>query len=150
MATTNNVVRVTKSQKFDGAIALLEGKSPIVIPATEDKAGVTMDAQYLIDFFKSEQALLAKKNAKKSDGEPTEAQKKNEEYKGLILDFLASLPDGEGATCTDLIKGIPAFVNEDGTPFNTSRVSSLTTALVNEGRIIRQKPKKGRTPFTLA
>lgn len=141
MATTNTV-RVTKTQKFDGIIALLEGKNPVAIPGTEDKAGVTMDAAYLVEFCKSEKALLAKKNAKKEDGEQTEAQKKMEEHKDLILDFLASHPDG--ATCTDMIKGIPAFAD-----FNTSKVSSLTSALIKEDRIERLSPKKGRTPFVL-
>lgn len=142
MATTNTV-RVTKAQKFNGIIALLEGKEPVSIPATEEKAGVTMDVAYLVEFCNAELVLLAKKNAKKDDGEPTEAQKKMEEHKELILDFLASHPDG--ATCTDMIKGIPAFAD-----FNTSKISSLTSALVKEQLIVRQNPKKGRTPFTLA
>lgn len=141
MATTNTV-RVTKTMKFNGAIALLEGKAPVTIPGTEEKEGVTMDAAYLINFFNEELALLAKKNTKKTDGEPTEAQKKNEEYKELILDFLATHQDG--ATCTDMIKGIPAFFD-----FNTSKISSLTSALKAEGKIDRLPPKKGRTPFVL-
>lgn len=141
---TSNTIRVTKAMKFNAAIALLEGNEPVVVPGTDDKAGVTMDAAYLCDFFRSELALLAKKNSKKdNNGELTEEQKAREAKKELILDFLAL--QEEGATCSDMIKGIPALGGA-----NTSAVSSLTSALVKEGRIKRLSPKKGRTPFVLA
>lgn len=92
MATTNTV-RITKAQKFDGIIALLEGKSAISIPGKDDKAGVTMDAAYLVEFCKAEKVLLAKKNTTTNGTKKlTKAQEKNEEYKGVILSYLSANP----------------------------------------------------------
>lgn len=146
MATTEKKApRITKDNRFeDIATMLTDPTVRDLLSFVETKYGTTVDTA--VEFINKERDLLAKKNAKKADGEDmTDSQKKNEEYKGLILDYLATLPENEGATCTDMIKNIPAFSD-----FNTSKVSSLTTALFNEGRVLRQKPKKGRTPFILA
>lgn len=142
MTTTNNTekaVRITKANRFEDIKALLLGE--------EVKFNTTIgDA---VEFINKEMDLLARKNSKKSNGEPTEAQKENEEYKRLIIEYLGGLASEEngegGATCSDMIKNIPAFYD-----FNTSKISSLTSALIKEGRIVRLKTRKGRTPFALA
>lgn len=135
MATTEKKApRITKANRFEDIKVMLTG---------EDKVKYGTTVELAVEFIDKELGLLAKKNAKKDDGEPTEAQKKMEEHKALVLDFLSTHADG--ATCTDMIKGIPAFAD-----FNTSKVSSITTALIKEGRIERMSPKKGRTPFKLA
>lgn len=91
--STTNTVRITKSQKYNAAIVLLEGGNPVVIPGKDGKAGVTMDAAYICDFFRDELALLAKKNTNTGDKKKlTKAQEKNEQYKALILSHLRANP----------------------------------------------------------
>ncbi len=138
MATTEKKApRITKANRFEDIKVLLTGEGEV-------KYGTTTEVA--VQFIDNELSLLARKNSKSKDGntEPTEAQKLMEAHKELIIDFIATKGD-DGATCSDMIKGIPEFAD-----FNTSKVSNLTSALVKEGRIVRQKPKKGRTPFTLA
>ncbi len=143
MATEKNVVRVTKAQKFEVIKNFIPAEATHTFSGGEDKTSYVFDHDEMVAFLDKELGLLAKKNSKKENAEPTEAQKKNEEYKDLILDFLVGKEDG--ATCTDMMKGIPAFAD-----FNTSKISSLTSALVKDERIVRKPPKKGRTPFVLA
>lgn len=138
--TTTNTVRVTKAQKFNAAIALLEGKPAVTIPGKDDKGGVTMDAAYLCDFFKEELALLAKKNS--SDKKPTKTQEENEGYKALILDFLRGQPNG--VTCTDIQKGVTEFAD-----FNNQKVAALVRQLVTIGDVTKATVK-GKSLFSIA
>lgn len=134
--TEKKAPRITKANRFEDIKVLLTGEGEIAYGTTVEIA---------VEFINNELSLLSRKNTKKEGAEPTEAQKQREANKGLILEFLATKPDG--ATCSDMIQEIPEF-KEAG--LNTSAVSSMTSALVTEGRIVRLSPKKGRTPFKLA
>ncbi len=134
MANTEKTVKITKANRYDDIRALLLGN--------EVSYGTTVDDA--IAFIDHELELLARKNAKRNEsGEMTDAQRQNEVYKQLILDYLAGCE--EGATCSDLIHSVEEFK-----PFNTSKISSLTNQLVKEGKIKRLKARKGRTPYALA
>lgn len=127
--------RITKAQRFEDIKAMLNGE---VVERTS-----TADA---IDFINSELALLAKKNAAKS-GKMTATQKANEEYRGLILDYLATV--SEGVTCTEIAKGVPALSD-----FNNQKISALMRGLVYdedknpEGRVVKSTVK-GKSLFAL-
>lgn len=138
--TTTNTVRVTKNQKYNAAIVLLNGGQPVVIPGKDGKDGVTMDAAYLCDFFRSELALLEKKNT--SDKKPTQTQKDNEGHKAKILDFLREQTDG--VTCTDIQKGVPDF---DG--MNNQKIAALVRQLLDAGKVIKATVK-GKSLFSIA
>ena len=131
--TTTKAPRITKTMKFDAIAAALQGQD---LPHN-------LTTQDLLDFVTAEKALLAKKNAK-ADGKLTKTQEENEGYKALILEYLAGLDEGKGASCTDLIKNVPEL-----SEFNTSKISSLTRQLKDAGRIIR-KEVKGKAIFYLA
>lgn len=138
--STVNTVRVTKSQKYEGIIALLEGKNPVVIEGKDDKEGVTMDAAYLCDFCKSEMELLTRKNS--SDKKPTATQAANEGHKALILAFLST--QTEGKTCTEVQKGVPEFSD-----FNNQKVAALMRQLADAGKVVKSVVK-GKSLFSLA
>lgn len=139
MANTT-IVRVTKAQKFDGIIALLEGKAPITIPGKDGKEGVVLDAAYLCGFCKDEKGLLAKKNS--GDKKPTKTQEENEGFKAKILDFLGQ--QTEGKTCTEILKGIPEFAD-----FNNQKVAALVRQLADSGKV-EKATVKGKSLFSLA
>ena len=161
MSTTNtNTIRVTKAQKYNAAIALLEGKAPTVIPGKDDKVGVTMDADYLCEFFRSELALLAKKNTTTSGNKKlTKAQEKNEEYKGVILSYMAAHPTAV-MSATDVMEKVlrPAYPAELWTnQKSASLLNALsdkydkeTGELVSEGKLNRVQGKgKNSTTFQI-
>lgn len=157
--STTNTVRVTKTQKFYGAIALLEGKSPISVPGTEDKAGVVMDANYLCEFFRSEIALLAKKNSPTSKKKLTKDQEKNEQYKLDILHYLSEHPE-KIVSATEVMDTVLRPMYPDGM-WSSQKVASLLNAmsdkydketkeLVTEGKLIRTEGKgKNKTTFQI-
>ena len=130
MATTNTV-RITKAQKYDGIIALLEGKSAISIPGKDDKAGVTMDATYLMEFCKAEKALLAKKNTTAGGNKKlTKNQEKNETFKKVILSYLAANP-ALVVTATDVMEKVlrPTYPAEI---WSNQKAASLLNALCDK------------------
>lgn len=131
MATNNtNTIRVTKAQKYNAAIALLEGKSPVVLPGKDDKAGVTMDAEYLCEFFRGELALLSKKNKAGGTKKLTPDQKKNEEYKDDIRAFL-SLNPNLLVSANDLM--VKLFMSKyPGVPWTNQKVASLLNAMADK------------------
>ena len=158
--STTNTVRVTKAQKFDGIIALLEGKNPVSIPGKDDKAGVKMDAAYLVEFCKAEKALLAKKNTTTNGNKKlTKAQEKNEEYKGVILSYLAAQPTLI-VSATDVMEKVlrPTYPAE---VWSNQKAASLLNALcdkfdkdsgelVSEGKLNRIEGKgKTKTTFQI-
>lgn len=136
MATTNNnKVRLTKSMKYEEIIRVLNGEPTIY--------GTTNEG--LIEFINHEMELLARKNSGGSgEKKMTTKQKENESYKALILDFLAVHTDG--ATCTDMIKGIPVFSEN---AFSNQKVSALVRQLKLSGQVVATEVK-GKTLFTLA
>ena len=81
---------------------------------------------------------LDKKNA--SPKKMTEKQEKNEGIKAEILDFLTA-HEGEGFTCSDLLKEIPSLEGD-----SNQHVSALMRALVLTGSVEKYTEKR-RTYF---
>lgn len=127
----NKTVRVTKSQRFDDIIAMLNGESVKYGTSIKDAT----------DFINHEKELLAKKNAS-VDKKKAAEDKKNASYKALIVDFLATVENG--MTCTEIGKSI-----DELSAFNTSKMSSLCNGLVKDGTIVKETVK-GKTLFKLA
>ena len=126
----NTVKRITKTQKFEDVIALLNGN-----PAT------FIDKDGAVEFIRNEMALLAKKNASDSH-KPTATQEANEKYKALILEFLST--QDAGKTCTEIAKSVPALAD-----FNNQKVAALMRQLVDAGKA-GKTTVKGKSLFTLA
>lgn len=126
----NTVKRITKAQKFEDVIALLNGN-----PAT------FIDKDGAVEFIRNEMALLAKKNASDSR-KPTATQEANEKFKAFILEFLST--QTEGRTCTEVAKSVPALSD-----FNNQKVAALMRQLVDAGKVSKATVK-GKSLFTLA
>ena len=126
-----NNIRITKKNRFEDIIAMLQGTNPTFGTTTEDA----------VDFLSHEIELLSRKS---NSGEKklTEAQKQNLEYKEMICEYLATVGE-DGATCEDIRKSVPALY--DYTP---QKVSSLLTSLKNDGRVMAKKVK-GTSRFSL-
>lgn len=143
MATTNtttntNIVRVTKAQKYNAIIALLEGKDPVVIPATETKQGVTLDAKFLCDFCRNELNLLEKKNS--GDKKPTATQEANAGLREKIMEYLLTLAPEESKTSTEIALAVPGII----TP---QKAVPLMKRLVEDGRV-KKELVKGKPRFS--
>ena len=127
-------IRVTKSQRFEDIIAMLNGES-VKYGTTVEDAVATLE---------HERELLAKKNTN-TDKKKSAEQAKNDTYKLLIADFLASLDSSsDGMTCTEIGKSIAEL-----SAFNTSKLSSLCNAMVKDGTAVKNTVK-GKTLFKLA
>ena len=97
-----------------------------------------------VNFIDYEMNLLTKKNSSESK-KPTKTQQENEGYKALILEFLATLPDDkDGATCTEIIKGVAAFE-----VFSTQKISPLVRQLMAADKVTKTEVK-GKSLFRLA
>ena len=129
MEKTNTVKRITKAQKFEDVINLLSGNTPTYVADTDEA----------IAFIRNEIALLAKKN-NSDNRKPTDAQKANEQYKTLILEYLYA-QDG-GKTCTEISKGIEALSD-----FNNQKIAALMRQLV-EANKVSKSIVKGKSLFT--
>lgn len=127
--------RITKAQRFEDIKAILNGNEVKRTSVTE-----------AIEFINSEIALLAKKNASKN-GKPTAVQIANERYRGLILDFLATVSNG--VTCTEIAKGVPELSD-----FNNQKISALMRGLTYDedknpdGKVVKTTVK-GKSLFAL-
>jgi len=126
----NTVKRITKAQKFEDVIALLNGN-----PAT------FIDKDGAVEFIRSEMALLAKKNASDSR-KPTATQEANEKYKARILEYLSEQESGK--TCTEIGKSVPELVD-----FNNQKIAALMRQLYDANKV-RKATVKGKSLFTLA
>ena len=126
----NTVKRITKTQKYEDLIALLNGKPAQFLDATSAE-----------EFIRSEMALLAKKNSS-DNKKPTATQEANAKYKALILEFLAIQDSGK--TCTEIAKGVPALGD-----FNNQKVAALMRQLVEAGKA-HKATVKGKSVFTVA
>lgn len=147
-----NVIRITKAQKLQNAIDLLNqltemDYTPIEYPAEKKdgvvvKEGVTVTAEYLIDFFQSEIEALQRKRS--TERKPTAEQLKNAEYRQLILEYLAE--QTEGKTADDMRKEIPEFAEED---FSNQKVTGLLRTMWNQGvnPTIRKEITSGKSYF---
>lgn len=126
-----NNIRITKKNRFEDIIAMLQGVNTTFGTTTEDA----------VDFLNHEIELLSRKSAS-GEKKLTEAQKQNLEYKEMICEYLASVGE-DGVTCEDVRKNVPALY--DYTP---QKVSSLLTSLKNDGRVMAKKVK-GTSRFSL-
>lgn len=127
-------IRITKSQRFEDIIAMLNG----------DTAKYGTDVSTATEVLTHEIELLARKNNSDSKKQ-TAAQKENEGYKALILEFLTTLPDdNKGVTCTEIMKSIPAFKD-----FNNQKISALMRQLKVADRVVSEEVK-GKSLFRLA
>lgn len=126
-----NTVRITKTQRFEDIVSLLNGEAT--------KYGTTIaDAEA---FIAHEVELLTKKNAsadKRKDAE----RAKDEVYKALIADYMAGAEGG--MTCSEIGKAI-----DELSAFNTSKLSSLCNAMVKDGTLVKASVK-GKSLFSLA
>lgn len=129
---TNKTPRVTKANRFEDIIALLNG----------DAVKYGTDTPTAVAFIEHEMELLAKKNSGEGKKE-TKAQQENNALKERIVEFLADKPDG--MTCSQLIKAIPGFAD-----YSPQKVAPLCNALVKDGRLVKVDAKGGKTLFKLA
>lgn len=155
---TTTTVRVTKAQKYNAIIDLLNGGKPTVIPASGDKQGVTLDAKYLAEFCKAELALLSKKNSNTGNKKLTKAQELNEGFKKEILAYLRANPSLL-VSASDIM-GIMSTAHPD-TLWSNQKAASLLNAmsdkfdkdigdLVSEGVLLRNEGKgKTKTTFQI-
>ena len=126
--------RITKAMRFEDIKALLNGQPVAYGTSIEDA----------VNFIDYEMNLLTKKNSSESK-KPTKTQQENEGYKALILEFLATLPDGkDGATCTEIIKGVAEFEG-----FSTQKISPLVRQLMAADKVAKTEIK-GKSLFRLA
>ena len=84
----NKVKKLTKAQKYDVLLSIAEVKANPM----------------LVEFIEKEKEMLAKKNSSKS-GEPTKAQKANEDLAQIIY---GAMVEGKAYKCADIIKEVPA------------------------------------------
>lgn len=126
---TTTTKRITKAMRFEDIKALLNGE--------DVKHGTSVEDA--LAFCDSELVLLAKKNT--SDKKPTKTQEENEGYKALILDFLRGK---DGVTCTEVQKGVPAFVD-----FNNQKIAALMRQLCDAGKATKAVVK-GKALFSIA
>ena len=80
----------------------------------------------LVGFIDNEIALLDKK--KNADRKPTTTQKANEEYKAMILAFLATKDCPQ--YINEIKAGIPVFIEKD---FSNQKISRLLNDLYHQG-----------------
>lgn len=126
--------RITKAMRFEDIKALLNGQPVTYGTSIEDA----------VNFIDYEMNLLTKKNRGESK-KPTKTQQENEGYKALILKFLATLPDDkDGATCTEIIKGVAEFEG-----FSTQKISPLVRQLMTADKVTKTEIK-GKALFRLA
>lgn len=126
-----NTVRITKTQRFEDIVSLLNGEAT--------KYGTTIaDAEA---FIAHEVELLTKKNASADKRKDTE-RAKDEVYKALIADYMAGVEGG--MTCSEIGKAI-----DELSAFNTSKLSSLCNAMVKDGTLVKASVK-GKSLFSLA
>jgi hypothetical protein len=125
-------IRVTKAQRYNDIIALLNGE--------DTKYGTSTSEA--VEFINHEIGLLAKKNSSTGERKPTATQVENEGYKAEILTFLAE--QTEGVTCTDILKSVPSLSN-----YQVQKVAALVRQLKDAGKVTSSKVKD-KTYFALA
>lgn len=122
--------KITKSQRFEDIIAMLNGENT--------QYGTTVEIA--VEVLNHERELLAKKNA--SERKPTAEQIANEGYCDLIISYLST--QTEGKTCTEIQRAIPEFAD-----FNNQKVASLMRILFNAHRVTKSVVK-GKSLFAAA
>lgn len=127
--------KITKAMRFADLKNLLNGVNP--------ENGTTIEEA--IEFIDYEMNLLAKKNASKVEGVLTDVQKKNEEYRRVIYDFLMNMGKDEGFTCTQLVKNVPEF-----SEFTNQKIAKLISPMLKSGLLKQTKGKGGAILYSIA
>ena len=132
--TDSKAPRITKTQRFEDIIAILNGEDAPNGSTIED----------IWAFINHEVELLSKKNTS-ADKRKSKENEANERFMADILDFLSVQPsDFAGMTCTEIGKNVPSCVD-----FNTSKMSSLCHSLVKRGAVVNVK-KGDKSLFKVA
>ena len=82
-------------------------------------------------------ALVASFEKKSENRKPAAEKEENIGYTNAIHDYLLSLPEDEKKTVTDIIKECPAVAG-----FSTSKVTSLLSPLVENGKAVKLVDKR--------
>lgn len=114
MENTQNVVKVTKRERFEQIKALVS------------------DNEELVAFIDHEIELLTKKNSR--SGKPTKTQVENESIKATIFETL--LASGKPMTVTQLL------ATDKLADLSNQKVSALLTQLRKENKVVRTVEKK--------
>lgn len=140
-----NIIRVTKTQKFEVIKKSLREDATYTFPGNEERAAYVFDHAEMVAFIDEQLDLLAKKNS--GDKKLTKEQEKNNEVMEQICTYLGSLPaDKEGATCTQIAKDVLATACPDEA---TPQKASALCRLLKQASRIDSKDVKGRTVFYL-
>lgn len=156
MTNTTNSVRVTKAQKYNAIMNILEqvdgAWDDIIIKAPIDKDGnptkddAVINTAILVDFCKSEMDLLNRKT-KSENRKLTPRQKENEELKVKIMEYMAA--QNEGKTCTDVMREL-ALTDSEGELIGNQRIARLMTALFKDDGKVKRNNVKGVAYFSMA
>ena len=122
--------KITKSQRFEDIMHLLNGE--------DVQYGTTIEIAESV--LTHEMELLAKKNS--AERKPTAADKENEGYRELIVEYLST--QTEGKTCTEIGKGIPEL-----SQYQNQKIAGLMRALVDSGKVTKATVK-GKSLFSIA
>jgi thioesterase domain-containing protein len=124
-----NTIKITKTQKLNAIIAILDNAdiNSIVIPVGEDEVEVTKED--LVEYCEKEIEALAKKAAKAKE---TAAKKKAEDP---LLDIVKAALTSEPQTIADIATKV-VEVNADAT---TAKVTARLTKLINAGEAVRSE-----------
>lgn len=134
MITTNVVVRLTKSQKFEAIASYMESMD------SEAEVG-GIPAAVLAKAMRHELELLAKKNAGTGERKRTATQEANAVVRGDIVTYMV---EGERYTVTDLMKLVPSMAE-----FSNQKATALVRQLVLNGELVKTT-EKGKSYFSLA
>jgi hypothetical protein len=126
----NTTKKITKREKFNALLAMLESVDPVTTIAE----GIT--AEDLTAFVAHEIELLNNKNAVKGEKKPTEKQKQNADIGESVYEYLAEC--GESKTCSQLLKVVPNLPEDMSLP----RMTHIVTALVADKRVERYVEKR--------
>lgn len=124
MATTNKTPKITKAMKFEDAISVLRGETPVHGCSVED----------IIAQMEHEIELLAKKNG--TERKPTAVQQANANLQSAIVEYLSANPNLM-VTVTDIMKSVPACAE-----LTNQKVTSMMTQLTEKGAVVRTYEKR--------
>jgi len=155
----NNVIRVTKAQKFEVIKSLLAENATHTFPGNDKKEAYVFDHDEMVKFLDAEIALLAKKNTNTGEKKLTKDQQKNEEFRGVILAYLVNHPE-KVMSATDVMEKIlrPTY---SATLWTNQKAAALlngmcdkydknTGELVSEGVLLKFEGKgKTKTTFKI-
>jgi hypothetical protein len=124
-----NTIKITKTQKLNALIAILENADIDAVTVTAGEAEVEVTKEDLVEYCEKEIEALAKKAAKAKE---TAAKKKAEDP---LLDIVKAALTSEPQTIADIATKV-AEVNADAT---TAKVTARLTKLINAGEAVRSE-----------